>query len=110
MSMPDSIPVVSLGAEALEALLNYNSTAAVAQLQLLTMSDLVALASAAGQLAGLARRFLNRTCGRCATPIVWDANLPTQQQPRWRHVDQDASSAAGAHDAYPDPNRGSERS
>jgi hypothetical protein len=49
------IPVVQRGAEALEALLNYEDARARYHLQTLTMGDLTYLAIAADQLARIAR-------------------------------------------------------
>lgn len=102
--MPDlSIPLVNRGAEALEALLNYDHTAADAAVRLLTMSELTYLSIAARELAALAGTYLNKACGVCGGAIVWDADEPTRQQSHWRHVDQAASYLAGAHRAAPVP-------
>jgi hypothetical protein len=84
-----SIPLVNRGAEALEALLNYDEAKAEVQVRLLTMSEMTYLAIAAEQLAKLARSYTNRTCATCNGAIVWwnGAGQPW----RWRHVDQTAS-------------------
>jgi hypothetical protein len=96
-----SIPLVNRSAEALEALLNYDDAKAEEQVRLLTMSEIVYLSAAAKQLVDLAGKYINRRCVSCDGAIVWDANFPTQQQPRWRHVDQARSCEVGAHRASP---------
>lgn len=108
--MPDlSIPLIHRGAEALESLLNYDPGRAEQQIRLLTLSELTYLRAAARQLAELAGKYVSAQCGTCGTAIVWDANDPTQQLPRWRHVDQVAAGQAGAHRAGPSPDVAGER-
>lgn len=94
-------PIANRGPEALQLLLTSGAAAAHEQLRLLTLSELVEIATAADRLARLARFYTDRICGVCDGPITWDPNEPTGQERRWRHVDQAASYVDGAHRATP---------
>ncbi len=94
-------PLANRGPEALQQLLVSGAAAAHEQVRLLTLSELTALADAAGQLAGLARMYVNKTCGRCGAPIFWYPNEPTGQDAGWRHVDQPAVYRGTSHRATP---------
>lgn len=101
-AMPDlSIPLVNRGAEALEALLNYDPGRAEENVRHLTLSEITALAVAAGELATLCRKYYARACAVCGSTIVWDAHLPTVDAPRWRHVDEVVAVLVGDHRARP---------
>lgn len=98
-----SWPLVNRGPEALQSLLHGDRDKAHEQVRLLTLLELTDLSTALIELNGLARRYLDNACTECGGAIMWDADEPTGQQPRWRHVDQVASYRVGAHRASPTP-------
>lgn len=101
--MPDpSFPLVNRGPEALQALLNHDESKAAEQVALLTLSELTTLSAAAAQLAALARKYINKTCGTCNAPITWHPQEPRHGQ-GWRHNDTGGALRFGvdAHQATP---------